>query len=122
MTLEHKYYSFDEMPEGYEFIRLMDASKYRKVKGKLEHYVVAKAEWSNTRINGQLPKFIPIPPEPKIYEKYLNGKRELVIKGLNGHVTLKVTFVQSAHGYKQTIKEAIPAINAFLEDICGEGL
>ena len=39
MTLEHKYYSFEEMPEWYEFIRQGSIYKYRKVGGKLECYV-----------------------------------------------------------------------------------
>ena len=124
MTLEHKYYSFDDMPEGYEFVRIRDTSRYRKVNGELEYYVDAKGDWSSTliHISAQLPQFIPLPPEPKLYEKYLDGKWKLVLKAENGYPVLQVAFIQTAFGHKQTIKAAIPAINAFLEDICGKGL
>ena len=121
MTLEHKYYSFDEMPEWYEFIGQGSIYKYRKVGGKLECYVGGERGWIAAN-NSYTSGFLPLPPKPKLYEKYLNGKRELGIKSLNGHDVLKVEFIMTAHGYKQAIKKAIPAINAFLEDICGEGL
>ena len=128
MTLEHKYYSFDEMPEGQAFAALGYDRIYIKIDNELcfiPNYGTPEEGQPKTYFGAKKLKtmqFIPLPPKPKIYEKYLDGRWKLVLKAENGYPVLQVIFVQTAFGYKETIKAAIPAINAFLDDICGEGL